>query len=193
MNCGLHQTLGNIICSFELQDNYLDQDDPWKGVLSVVTYAICATYHTTTQKTPGQLVFGRDMVFNIQHTANWEYIRKRKQDLIDQNNQQENQKRIEYEYNVGDKILLRTGIENKHKQPYSNPHTVLQVHSNGTLRIEKGVVAETVNIPNRDKMHNIPSSSFILKETKNKEIRTNSELRDCKIRLNLDQTRTTKT
>ena len=142
----LHQTLGNIIRSFELQDNYLDQDDPWKGVLSAAAYAIRATYHTTTQKTPGQLVFGRDMVFNIQHTANWEYIQKRKQDLIDRNNQRENQKRIEYEYNVGDKILLRTGTENKYEQPYSGPHTVLQVHSNGTLHIQKGAVAETVNI-----------------------------------------------
>jgi hypothetical protein len=27
---------------------------------------IHATYHTTLQKSPGQLVFGRDMIFNVQ-------------------------------------------------------------------------------------------------------------------------------
>ena len=34
------------------------------------------------QQTPGQLVFGCDMIFNIKHTANYEYIRQRKQNLI---------------------------------------------------------------------------------------------------------------
>jgi hypothetical protein len=28
------------------------------------------------QSTPGHLVFGRDMVFNIQHTTNWENPKK---------------------------------------------------------------------------------------------------------------------
>ena len=61
----IHQTLGNIIRSFELQENYLDEDDPWKGVLSAAAFAIRPTYHTTSQKTPGQLVFGRDMIFDV--------------------------------------------------------------------------------------------------------------------------------
>jgi transposase InsO family protein len=68
------QVIGNIIHTFELQDNYLDEDDPWKGILSATTFAVWSTYHTTLQKTPGQLVFGRDMICNVQHTANWEYI-----------------------------------------------------------------------------------------------------------------------
>jgi hypothetical protein len=78
----VHQTIGNINQTFELHDNYLDEDDPWKGILAATAFPICATYHTTLQKSPGQLVFGRDMILNIQHTANWEYIRARKQCLI---------------------------------------------------------------------------------------------------------------
>lgn len=27
----VHQTIGNIVRTFELQDNYLDEDDPWKA------------------------------------------------------------------------------------------------------------------------------------------------------------------
>ncbi len=89
----VHQTIGNIIRTFELHDNYLDEDDPWKGILAATAFAIRATYHTTLQKSPGQLVFGRDMIFNVQHTANWEYIRARKQCLIQKNNQNENKSR----------------------------------------------------------------------------------------------------
>jgi hypothetical protein len=86
----VHQTIGNIIRTFELHENYLDEDDPWKGILAATAFVIRATYHTTLQKSPGQLVFGRDMIFNIQHTANWEYIRARKQRLIQKNNNNEN-------------------------------------------------------------------------------------------------------
>jgi transposase InsO family protein len=75
----VHQVIGNIIRTFELQTNYLDEDDPWKGILSATAFAIRCTYHTTLRSTPGQLVFGRDLIFNIQHAANWDIIRQQKQ------------------------------------------------------------------------------------------------------------------
>jgi hypothetical protein len=82
--------VGNIIHTFELQKNYLDEKDPWKGILTATAFAVRATYHTTAlQKSPGQLIFGRDMIFNVKHTANWEYIRVQKQKIIKKNNQRE--------------------------------------------------------------------------------------------------------
>ena len=45
----VHQTIGNIVRTFELEDNYLDEDDPWKGILATTAFAIRATYHTTVQ------------------------------------------------------------------------------------------------------------------------------------------------
>jgi hypothetical protein len=71
----VHKVIGNIIHTFDLQDNYLDEDDPWKGILSANAFTVWSTYHATLQEAPGQLVFGRDMICNVQHTANWEYIR----------------------------------------------------------------------------------------------------------------------
>ena len=82
----IHQVIENIIGMFELQYNYLDQDNPWQRILSATAFAVWSTYHTTLQKSPGQLVFGRDMIFNIQHTANWDYIQQRKQQIIQKNN-----------------------------------------------------------------------------------------------------------
>src|SRR5210317_2204527 len=37
----VHQVIGNIICTFELHDNYLDEEDPWKGILSATSFAVC--------------------------------------------------------------------------------------------------------------------------------------------------------
>ena len=78
----VHQVIGNIIRTFELENNYLDEEDPWKGILSATAFAVRSTFHTTLQQTHRQLVFGRDMIFNVKHTANWEYIKQRKQQLL---------------------------------------------------------------------------------------------------------------
>ena len=60
----IHQVIANMVRTFELETNYLDVDNPWKGIL------VRLTYHTTLRKTSGQLVFGRDMIFNTTHIAN---------------------------------------------------------------------------------------------------------------------------
>ena len=83
----IHQVIGNITRTFELESNYLDEEDPWMGILAAITFAVRFTYHTTLKKTPGQLVFGHDMIFNIQHVANWEFIRQNKQHCIDKKQQ----------------------------------------------------------------------------------------------------------
>ena len=142
----IHQIIGNIIRTFELEENYLEENNPWKGILSATAFAVRSTYHTTLKKSPGQLVFGRDMIFNIQHKANWEFIKQRKQKIINKNNKQENSKRISFEYKKGQKVLLKKGTENKYETPYSGPHTILQVNDNGTVRMKVGATIDTYNI-----------------------------------------------
>src|SRR5687768_13448726 len=81
--------------------NYLDEDGPWKGVLSATVSAVWSAYYTMLKKTPGQLVFGRNMIFNIQHVADWESICQNKQRLINQNNKHENAKHVEHIFKKG--------------------------------------------------------------------------------------------
>ena len=81
----IHQVIGNIIRTFEIETNYLNEVNLFKGVLAAAAFAVRSTYHTTLKKTPGQLVFGCDMIFNIQHVTNWEFIRHNKQKCIDKN------------------------------------------------------------------------------------------------------------
>ena len=102
--------------------------------------------HTTRQQTPGQLVFGRDMIFNIKHKANLEYISQRKQDLNNKNNKRENAGRIEYEYKVGEKVLLKRGNENNYESPYQGPYEVLEVRDNGIVHLKVNSVTDTYNI-----------------------------------------------
>ena len=159
----IHQVLANMVRTFELENKYLDATNPWKGILSAVAFAIKSTIHTTTQSTPAQLVFGRDMMMNIQHKANWEFIRKRKQKLINPNNQKQNSKRIPYQYKVGEKVLLQIGTENKYETPFSGPHHITEVNDNGTVKIQKGAVTDIVNIRRLSPYHDarkIPDHVF---------------------------------
>jgi hypothetical protein len=136
----VHQVIRNIIRTFELESNYLDEDDPWKGILSATAFAVRSTFHTSLQSTPGQLVFGRDMIFNIQHIANWEFIKQRKQKTINLNNKKENAKRVQHIYQVGDKVLLHRETENKYESPYHGPFLIMQVNDNGTVGLKVNAV-----------------------------------------------------
>ena len=76
------QVVCNSIRTFELENNYINEEDPWKGILSSTAFAVRSTFHTTLRNTPGQLVFGRDKILNIKHEANWEYIRKENNNVL---------------------------------------------------------------------------------------------------------------
>eukprot|EP00957_Ditylum_brightwellii_P127601 9731162-Ditylum_brightwellii.AAC.1 len=69
-----HQTIGNLLRTFEPGSAELDPEDPWSGILSAVMFALQSTIHTTHKVTPMQLVFRRDAMFNITHLANWHFI-----------------------------------------------------------------------------------------------------------------------
>ena len=70
----IHQVIGNIIRTFELEDNYLDEDDPWKGILSATAFAVRSTFHTTLRQTPGQLVSGTSTSQIIRFTLTYAEI-----------------------------------------------------------------------------------------------------------------------
>ena len=150
----VHQTLGNIIRTFKVQETDVDENDPWSGILAATMFAIRSTYHTTLQATPAQLVFGRDAILNVQYKANWTYIKERKQKLINENNRRENAKRQPYSYEVGDKILIRDAQKHKFgRDPYAGPYVICRINDNGTIQYQKGVTRDTVNIRNVHPYH----------------------------------------
>mmetsp|Transcript_36964 Transcript_36964/g.54259 ORF Transcript_36964/g.54259 Transcript_36964/m.54259 type:complete len:128 (-) Transcript_36964:28-411(-) len=79
-----HQMIGNMVCTFFEDNPDLDEKDPFAGLLSAVAFETIATVHTTLQATPGQLVFGRDAILNMDFESDWATIKNRKQRLINQ-------------------------------------------------------------------------------------------------------------
>ena len=87
------------------------------------------------------------MLFDIPYIADWTAIGQRRQLLVDQSNAQENARRIDFDYAVGQKVLLKKdGILRKAEVKYQGPFKITQVHTNGTIRIQRGTMSERVNI-----------------------------------------------
>ena len=94
-----------------------------------------------------QLVFGRDAILNIQHVANWEHIRQRKQLRINHNNKRENMRQNNHQYKVGDKILVNCKKNSKHKLEFMGPFPITQINDNDTGCFQKWIINDATNIP----------------------------------------------
>jgi hypothetical protein len=87
--------------------------------LDNAAWTICSTYHTVLRASPGAAIFGQDMLFNILFVADWHKIEERRQSLTNRGNQRENAKRVDYNYKVGDKVLvINKGILHKAESAY---------------------------------------------------------------------------
>ena len=74
----VHQVLGDMLHTKNLQQYDFDALDPCSDILASVAWVIHSTHHSTLKVSPAQLVFNRDMLLNIKFIADWESIRLRK-------------------------------------------------------------------------------------------------------------------
>jgi hypothetical protein len=88
------------------------------------------------------------MLFDIPFVADWRKIGEQRQSLTDRGNQRKNAKQIDYDYKVGDKVLvINKGILHKAESAYSKePWTITTVHTNGTIRIQCRTKMEQLSI-----------------------------------------------
>ena len=103
----------------DLDNVQVDLLDPWDDILANVAWAVRSLYHTTLGATPGELVFGRDMLFNIRNKIDWQLINTRRQNRIDKDRARENTSRKAFDY---------------------------RVHVNGTLTISRQSVSDRVSV-----------------------------------------------
>ena len=66
--------------TYNIKETYVDEEDPWFFILSAADFAILLTENRLRGYSPGQLVFGQDVVFLIKHTLDWELLCSRKTD-----------------------------------------------------------------------------------------------------------------
>jgi hypothetical protein len=104
--------------------------------------------HSPQSLPPGAAIFGRDMLFDIPFIADWNKIGDYRQHQTDLSTAHENKKQADYDYKIGDRVLMiKDGILHKAQSAHGKePWTILMVHTYGTIRIQRGTKPEQINI-----------------------------------------------
>ena len=92
---------------------------------------------TILKTSPGAAIFGQDMLFDIPFIADWKKIGEHRQKLTDLNTARENKGRIDYDYQVGQKVLVRNDgnlcrVESRYLK---EPWTITSIYTNGTIQV----------------------------------------------------------
>ncbi len=137
-----------MLCTSELNTAKSVKASDINVFLSDAAWAVCSTYHTVLKDSPGAAIFGQDMLFGIPFIADWQKIGEHRQQLTDLNNTRENKGRIDYDYKVGQKVLLRKeGILCKSESIWHRkPWLITSFHTNGTITVQCGNKLERMNI-----------------------------------------------
>eukprot|EP00804_Cyclotella_cryptica_P018766 CCRYP_007247-RA/>CCRYP_007247-RA protein AED:0.25 eAED:0.21 QI:0/-1/0/1/-1/0/1/0/99 len=88
------------------------------------------------------------MLFDLPFLADWNKIGEYRHHLTDQNTARENCSHRDWDYKFGDQVLLvKDGIVCKGESLYeSDPWTITTVHTNGSIRIQRGTKLERLYI-----------------------------------------------
>ena len=87
------------------------------------------------------------MILDIPYVADWNKITQKKQDLINKSNARENKTCFNYDYVIGDKVLIMyAGIRQKLTPCRVEPLEIMQVFVNGMVKIKCGPLCERINI-----------------------------------------------
>ena len=142
----------HAVCSNMIKTSNLDMQDTCTPemvdeLIANIGWAIRATHHTLLGSSPGAAIFGRDMLFDIPYLADWSEIGRKRQLQVDKSNVIENRNRIDFDYRIGQKVvLIKDGIYRKAEDSNLGPYTITDVFVNGTVRIQRGTINERLNI-----------------------------------------------
>jgi hypothetical protein len=116
--------------------------------VSGTAWAVRSTYHTILKASPGAAIFGQDMLFDIPFIADWQKIGEHRQRLTDLNNARENKGRIDYDYKIGQKVLLKKEgiLRNAESRWHKKPWFITSVYTNGTIMVQCGNKIDGMNI-----------------------------------------------
>ena len=143
----IHQVVGSMVKTKDLANVTFDLIYPWSEILTSIAYAVQWSHHRMIQATPEQLVFGSDMLLDINFQPNYKEMCLRKKKLINYNNKRENAKRVQYNYKVGHYVyILRERKYRKLEGKKLVPFRITQVHNNGYVRIQQENFNEQINI-----------------------------------------------
>ena len=114
--------------------------------MAAAEFAIFSTNNSQKVYSPGQLIFVRDMILPIKHTVCWELIRQRKQTHVNKYDIHKNKLKFDYDYKVGDNVILTNQSAYKYKLPYKVTLVITQCFTNGTVNLQCGPIISMYTI-----------------------------------------------
>ena len=61
----IHQVVSSILKTKDPSNVTFDAVAPWRNIIAYIVYALQWSYHSTLKATPGLLVFGHDLLLDI--------------------------------------------------------------------------------------------------------------------------------
>ena len=98
----VHQVILIILFTKDLDIKVFNYIYPWGETLASIACAIIASYNRTIMVTPGQAVFGRDILFNLPSVVDWRVAIADKQRQVEIDNFRKNAKQVTHDYAIGD-------------------------------------------------------------------------------------------
>ncbi len=144
----IHAVLRNMLHATECDMAELVKASDIDIFLSDATWAVCSTYHTVLKATPSAAIFGQDMLFTIPFIADWQKIGEHRQQLTNLNNACLKEGRIDYDYKVGQKVLLRKEgtLCNAESRYHKKPWLITTVHMNETIMVQHRNKIDRMNV-----------------------------------------------
>ena len=135
----MHQTIADILIVLNATNpttNDKAADEMTESAIATCVHATRWALNHQMQASPGGLVFNRNMLLDIPLIAEYEAIQGRRQQLIDKSLMISNQKRIDYNYNIWDKVYIKHYDPTKMMQRHRSPYHVQWVYTHGTLGVQ---------------------------------------------------------
>ncbi len=144
----IHAVVMNKLRTAEINTAYSVKPSDIDIFLSDAAWAIRSTYHTVLKASPCAAIFGQDMLVDIPFIADWKKTGEHMQLLTNCNIDHKNEGQIDYDYQVGQKVLVRNnGILRKAESRYlREPWLKTSVHTNRTIRVQCRNKSERMNM-----------------------------------------------
>ncbi len=145
----IHTVFTNMLCTAKLNIAESVNASDIDIFLAGAAGAIPSINHAVLKASPGSAIFGQDMLFDIPFIADWKIIGEHRQRLTDLNTAHEKEGRTDYDYKVGQKILVQNEDILRKAQPIwqNDPWTITAVqHTNEIITIQRRNKLERLNI-----------------------------------------------
>eukprot|EP00956_Cyclotella_meneghiniana_P002840 scaffold3364_cov52-Cyclotella_meneghiniana.AAC.1 len=129
----MHQTVENVLRTIihgNPPKTMSKAKDIVDDALATAMHAMRTTVATTLGSAPGSLAFARDMFLNVPLVADWQTIARKREQHVNENLRRANQKRREYDYAPGQRVLKKVHNPTSLGVRTMGPYTIERVHVN---------------------------------------------------------------